>query len=72
MLFEAKLLPKAGYIEVEDENGGRGYQPTTEQLIKEEESVRYELALAELAEAQAADQTANELALAELAGMIGG
>lgn len=31
-----------------------------------------ELAVAELAEQQADDQTANELALAELAGMIGG
>lgn len=31
-----------------------------------------QLAVAELAETQATDQTANELALAELAGMIGG
>ena len=31
-----------------------------------------QLAIAELAEAQATDQTANELALAELAEMIGG
>jgi hypothetical protein len=31
-----------------------------------------QLAVAELAETQAADQTANELALAELAEMMGG
>lgn len=71
------LPPRKGYVEVEI-NGVRTYRNIeTETLIDDEiqkldSLTETQLAIAELAEAQEAYQTANELALAELADLITG
>lgn len=77
MITKPQLPPKAGYVEVEID-GVRTYKNArTGVLIGDEppfdDITLTQLAIAELAEAQEAAQTANELALAELAEtMIGG
>lgn len=74
MITKPQLPPKAGYVEVEVD-GIRTYKNArTGVLIGDEppfdDITLTQLAIAELAEAQEAAQTANELALAELAELI--
>ena len=76
MITKPQLPPKAGYVEVEVD-GIRTYKNArTGVLIGDEppfdDITLTQLAIAELAEAQEATQTANELALAELAEIITG
>ena len=60
-------------VEVQAEDGRTEWEYDEEVYTHAEAPlIMMQLAVAELAEAQVADQTANELALAELAGMIGG
>ena len=74
MITKPQLPPKAGYVEVEID-GIRTYKNArTGVLIGDEppfdDITLTQLAIAELAEAQAVAQTENELALAELAEML--
>ena len=74
MITKPQLPPKAGYVEVEVD-GIRTYKNArTGVLIGDEppfdDITLTQLAIAELAEAQEAAQTANELGLAELAELI--
>jgi hypothetical protein len=76
MITKPQLPPKAGYVEVEVD-GVRTYKNArTGVLIGDEppfdDITLTKLAIAELAEAQEVAQTANELALAELAEIITG
>ncbi len=70
------LPPKRGYVEVEYEDGSKGYEPTEEKRkeidkLKEKEESRkqskleLQLAIAELMEKQQADKLELQLAMAE-------
>ncbi len=66
------LPPKSGYVEVEYEDGSKGYEPTEDKLKekeKEESSkqskLELQLAIAELMEKQQADKLELQLAMAE-------
>jgi hypothetical protein len=63
---------RTNITEVEAENGTEWEYDEATYTHAEAPLVMMQLAVAELAETQASDQTANELALAELAEMIGG
>jgi phage terminase Nu1 subunit (DNA packaging protein) len=64
---------RANAVEVAREDGQAEWEyDETTYTHAEAPLVMTQLAVAELAETQAADQTANELALAELAEMMGG
>lgn len=59
-------------VETTSENGAEWEYDEETFTHEEAPLIMMQLAVAELAEAQLADQTANELALAELAEMMGG
>lgn len=42
IIFETLLPPKVGYVEVIDADGNHVYQPTPEQLEKEQQQKSYE------------------------------
>ena len=64
---------RTNIVEIQTEDGRTEWEYDEEVYTHAEAPlIMMQLAVAELAEAQVADQTANELALAELAGMIGG
>ena len=61
---------RTNIVEVQTENGSEWEYDETIMTHEEAPFVTMQLAMIELAEAQVADQTANELALAELAEIV--
>lgn len=63
---------RTNVVEIATENGAEWEYDEETYTHAEAPLIAMQLAVTELAETQAADQTANELALVELAEMIGG